>query len=145
MKEINDSESLIKNENIISPFSFNKEENLDLIEIKKLKKNNCSLFFMIFLLILLLILILIFIIKYNIDRKKISNVTIINTNFTKSILDKNNYELIKLINGVEILLIQDTKTEISSASVVVNNGFLTDINNNGTAHLTMQTLFYRIK
>ena len=37
MKKIEDNESLINNENPMSPFSFNNEDNPDLIEIKKLK------------------------------------------------------------------------------------------------------------
>ena len=145
MKKIEDNESLINNENPMSPFSFNNEDNPDLIEIKKLKKKEYSSYFIIFFLILLLILILISIIKYYFDSKNIYKIPIINPNFNKSLLDNNTYGLIKLKNGAEILLIQDPSTEISSVSVVINTGYLSDINQEGIAHLTMQSLFFNIK
>ena len=120
MKNLDDNRALIINENSMVPFSFNNEDNPDLIKVKKLKQKENSSYFIIFFLVLLFILIILSLIKYNIESKKINKVKIFNLNFTKSLLDDNNYELIKLENGTEILLIQDKSTEISSVSLVIN-------------------------
>ena len=145
MKNLDDNRALIINENSMVPFSFNNEDNPDLIKVKKLKQKENSSYFIIFFLVLLFILIILSLIKYNIESKKINKVKIFNLNFTKSLLDDNNYELIKLENGTEILLIQDKSTEKSSVSLVINTGYLSDIEQEGIAHFTMQYLFSKIK
>ncbi len=143
MKEFNENNSI--NPVSIIPLSFNDEENpYQLIKKKNKKKSEFS-WFLLFFSIFILIVSLVAIIIYNLQKKTIKGIQIINANFTKPFLDNNKYELIKLNNGIEVLLIQDNRTEKSSLSLLLNYGFLTDLNNPGIAHLTMQYLYSEIQ
>ena len=134
MKEI-ESDNLLDNDNQILPFIHKKEK----------IKNSSNQFSTIFLIIVSLILSISIIISllyyFFILKKKITEVKTIKTDFNKSFLDNNKYELIKLNNEIEVLIIQDIETIKSSFSVVVNTGFLSNPKEQGIAHLTMNYIF----
>ena len=144
MKEFNET-NYIKQKEIIS-LSLNEEENpYHQIKNKKKKKKEFPSSFLVFFSALILIFLLISIIIYYINKHKIKESIILNANFKTSLLDNNKYELIKLNNGIEVLLIQDKKTEKSSLSLVLQYGYLTDLNNPGIAHLIMHFLYLKIQ
>lgn len=144
MKESNESNS-INNGKIIA-LSLNEDENpYHLIKNKNKNKDKINITNLLFFPLLLFLFILISIIIYVFKKNKIKGPKIKITNFTKPLLDNNKYELIELQNGIEVLLIQDNKTEKSSLSLVLKYGFLTDLNNTGISHLIMHYLYSEIQ
>jgi len=64
----------------------------------------------------------------------------------KSNLDNRNYKTITLDNKLEVLIINDNDSDISSASMAVNTGFYADPDNTqGLAHFLEHMLFMGTK
>ena len=122
----------IKNESdkINNYIDYEKEE-------KKRKKKNDQIFYIGSFLILLIGII----IYYLIDKFYVSYTEVIPfLSIKKSFSDKNNYKLIKLHTGLEILLINDPSTKRSAASLAVYAGSIND-NTIGMAHFCEHMLF----
>jgi secreted Zn-dependent insulinase-like peptidase len=138
MKEIRLNDALINNSvqnGNIKPFSFNNEENYSEQSMKRISQKNFPQICLLIIVILLLITLIIFIIIYYITSKEFINIVI--PKFKKPFLDDNKYGIIKLKNGIEVLLIQDQETIKSSVTFIVNNGYLSNLTSPGVAQLTM--------
>lgn len=59
----------------------------------------------------------------------------------KPLIDENSYEIIRLLNGIEIALISNRNLKTCSAAVVVNSGFRSLPKMKGIPHLTEHMLF----
>ena len=59
----------------------------------------------------------------------------------KPLIDENLYEIIRLLNGIEVALISNRNLTTCSAAVVVNSGFRSLPKMNGVPHLTEHMLF----
>ena len=107
-------------------------------EERKRKKRNDQIFYYGSFLILLLGIFLYYLIeKFYVPYKEI----IPSSNIKKPLSDKNNYKLIKLHTGLEILIINAPSTKKSAASLVVNAGSIND-NSIGMAHFCENMLFW---
>ena len=111
-------------------YNYEKEE-------KKRKIRNERIFYFGSFFILLFGIFLYYLIdKFYVSYKEI----IPSSNIKKSLSDKNNYKLIKLHTGLEILLIHDPYTKRSASSLAVNAGSIND-NTQGMAHFCEHMLF----
>ena len=64
-----------------------------------------------------------------------------NEKIAKPLIDDNKYEIIQLLNGIEVVLVSNSNLTTGSAALVVNSGYMTYPESEGVPHITEHMLF----